>query len=123
MALVAALALVPTHAQAFSHGGGGHGGGGGHFSGGFHGGGFHGGFAARRGDWLSGLNGFGSGWSGDPGFYVDGEPIYPSYSPGPSYPPGYAAATQPWYYCQSPAGYYPYVQQCAGAWQPVAPQS
>ncbi len=26
-----------------------------------------------------------------------------------------------WYYCQSPAGYYPYVQQCAGAWQQVTP--
>ena len=26
-----------------------------------------------------------------------------------------------WYYCQSPAGYYPYVEQCAGAWQQVTP--
>ncbi len=26
-----------------------------------------------------------------------------------------------WYYCSNPAGYYPYVQQCRGPWQPVAP--
>jgi hypothetical protein len=24
-----------------------------------------------------------------------------------------------WYYCQNPAGYYPYVQQCPTQWQPV----
>jgi hypothetical protein len=26
-----------------------------------------------------------------------------------------------WYYCAHPAGYYPYVKQCPGGWQPVAP--
>ena len=26
---------------------------------------------------------------------------------------------QYWYYCQNPAGYYPYVQQCSMPWQPV----
>lgn len=26
-----------------------------------------------------------------------------------------------WYYCQDPQGYYPYVQQCNGPWQPVPP--
>jgi hypothetical protein len=26
-----------------------------------------------------------------------------------------------WYYCANPPGYYPFVQQCPGGWQPVAP--
>jgi hypothetical protein len=30
-------------------------------------------------------------------------------------------AQQYWYYCQDPQGYYPYVQQCPRAWQPVSP--
>jgi len=27
-----------------------------------------------------------------------------------------------WYYCKEAQAYYPYVKQCAGAWQKVAPQ-
>jgi hypothetical protein len=30
--------------------------------------------------------------------------------------PGY------WYYCQELQAYYPYVRECPGAWQPIAPQ-
>jgi WXXGXW repeat (2 copies) len=26
-----------------------------------------------------------------------------------------------WYYCHNPAGYYPYVKECAGGWQKVTP--
>ncbi len=26
-----------------------------------------------------------------------------------------------WYYCEDPQGYYPYVQQCNGPWEPVPP--
>jgi len=26
-----------------------------------------------------------------------------------------------WYYCDSPSGYYPYVRECPGGWQPVSP--
>jgi hypothetical protein len=40
-------------------------------------------------------------------------------------PPTYVhqdpAASGHWYYCQSPQGYYPYVQQCPGGWLQVAP--
>ena len=40
-----------------------------------------------------------------------------SVQPPPAQPPA-----QPfWYYCENPQGYYPYVQQCPGGWQPVAP--
>jgi hypothetical protein len=43
------------------------------------------------------------------------------------YPPDYGyygysqpyAATQYWYYCSNPAGYYPYVTQCNTGWQTV----
>jgi len=46
------------------------------------------------------------------------------WGPWPSwyaYPaPGYAPA-QYWAYCQSPEGYYPYVQDCPGGWIPVPP--
>ncbi|HXA46504.1 MAG TPA: YXWGXW repeat-containing protein [Burkholderiaceae bacterium] len=37
----------------------------------------------------------------------------------PSAPPGLDPRF--WYYCQDPAGYYPYVQNCSIAWQPVTP--
>ena len=55
---------------------------------------------------------------------------YPAYSPpvvldsGPQTyieqaPP---QAQQYWYYCQNPQGYYPYVGECPGGWQPVPAQ-
>jgi hypothetical protein len=28
----------------------------------------------------------------------------------------------PWFYCPEAGAYYPYVQQCPGGWQQVAPQ-
>lgn len=34
----------------------------------------------------------------------------------PTLEPGY------WYYCRESQAYYPYVKQCAGSWQKVAPQ-
>ncbi len=33
-----------------------------------------------------------------------------------------APATSYWYYCTQPAGYFPYVQQCAQPWMKVVPQ-
>jgi len=56
---------------------------------------------------------------------------YPYASPYP-YPPVVVQApptvsvqpapqTPTWYYCESPQGYYPSVQQCPGGWRPVAP--
>jgi len=90
------------------HGGGGGFGGGG-FGGGFHGG-FHGG-GFERGGFHRG--GFG-GWGGDGAlYYGDDYPDYGSYGYSQPY------ATQYWYYCQNPAGYYPYIQQCSTNWQPV----
>jgi hypothetical protein len=97
-----------------------HGGGGGGFHGGGLGGGFHGGGFDRGGFHGGGFDrgrfrgGFGGGWGWDGGLYYGED--YPDYgSSGYSQP----YATQYWYYCQNPAGYYPYIQQCSTNWQPV----
>jgi hypothetical protein len=113
--------------------------GGGHFAGApsFHGGGFRGG----------GFQHFhGGGFHGR--VFIGGAifaPLYfpapyyypPAYYPPAYYPPAYypPAATQYvepepapapapayWYYCPSSQGYYPYVRECPGGWQRVAPQ-
>jgi len=47
--------------------------------------------------------------------YVEQNP-QPAPSVQPSTPPGY------WYYCADSRAYYPYVKQCPGGWQRVAPQ-
>ena len=74
------------------------------------------------GHWYRGWHGNRYGWWwAVPGadWYAYDEPAYPY----PAYPDtGYPAAPVApyyWYYCQNPAGYYPYVTQCSGAWQPV----
>lgn len=45
---------------------------------------------------------------------------------GQSYYPAPAAAPAPtpayWYYCAESRSYYPYVRECPGGWQEVAPQ-
>ncbi|MGH7095629.1 MAG: hypothetical protein ACREFB_19115 [Stellaceae bacterium] len=81
---------------------------------------WHGGGVARRGGHDRGREGF--GWGG----FGWGAPDYGDWYdwsyPGYYEPPGYAysaPAANVWYYCYNPAGYYPYVQQCYGAWQPV----
>jgi hypothetical protein len=74
------------------------------------------------GRWYQGWHGNRYGWWwAVPGYdwYAYDEPAYPY----PAYPytgyPGAPVAPYYWYYCQNPVGYYPYVQQCAGPWQPV----
>lgn len=75
------------------------------------------------------------GW---PGYYY---PPYYSYPPYYAYPapvvvessppvyieqggaaPADAAEQGYWYYCRKSKAYYPYVKQCPGGWQKVAPQ-
>jgi hypothetical protein len=78
---------------------------------------------------------------------VIGAPFYPWYYPSPYYYPPYspvvierappvyieqsgpAPAATPqasqgnyWYYCSASRTYYPYVNECPGGWQRVAPQ-
>jgi hypothetical protein len=99
--------------------------------------------SADRGDWRRHRDarfnigiGIGPAWF-SPWYYGPS----PYYYPGPLYypppvatapvgptvyierAPEPAAATQGagyWYYCRDPQGYYPYVKQCPGGWQPVA---
>jgi hypothetical protein len=54
------------------------------------------------------------GWPYYP--YPSGWDDYPDYGYDDNSQP---YATQTWYYCSDPAGYYPYVTQCNTAWQPV----
>ena len=85
------------------------------------------------------------------GIPIGGYPYYPPYGPYPYgpyyYPPYYPAPvvvqqpptvyieqptpqTQPqpaqpqgwWYFCNESRAYYPYVKECPGGWQRVAPQ-
>jgi hypothetical protein len=66
-----------------------------------------------------------------PPFYYPPAYAYPPTVIAPSAPPVYIQQEQPqpiqpqsnyWYYCQDPEGYYPYVKNCPGGWQPVSPQ-
>jgi hypothetical protein len=110
------------------HGGGGgfHGGGGGFHGGGFHGGGFHaGGFHGggfHGGGFHRGV-GVGVGFGGLYAPYGYGWDYSYPYADTYGYPDyGYYQqpyATQYWYYCSNPAGYYPYVAQCNTGWQTV----
>ncbi len=63
--------------------------------------------------------------------YYNPYPYYYDYPPPVSAPPQYiekdaGTSTQAnpagyWYYCRKPEGYYPYVRECAGGWERVAP--
>jgi hypothetical protein len=44
-------------------------------------------------------------------------------APAPTYVPTYVqqpSASNTWYYCDNPQGYYPTVQTCSSGWRPVA---
>jgi hypothetical protein len=93
--------------------------------GGFHGGGFHGAHFGgdRRGFRRGGFDGW---WGGGLGWGYDSDYgySYPGYDYGAydaygAYGYNQPSGSQVWYYCQNPAGYYPYVSQCTTAWQPV----
>ena len=78
-------------------------------------------------------------WYSPPAYYYPPyyQPYYPSYQPviiqrAPQvyieqYAPAPDAAPAPntgnyWYYCPASKAYYPYVNECPGGWQKVAPQ-
>lgn len=82
---------------------------------------------------------FGPGYYGPSPYYYGGPGYYPYYAPppvvvAPSPPPVYieqapaapqmaapAPAQNNWYYCADSRSYYPYVKECPGGWQQVAP--
>jgi hypothetical protein len=108
----AALLSFPADARDWHGGGGGwHG----------HGGGFH-------SHVFVGIGGFYDPWWPGyyPGYWGAG---YPYYADPPvtviqqapaAQAPVAPAAPPTYYYCDNPAGYYPYVQQCTMPWRPVA---
>ena len=58
-------------------------------------------------------------------WYFYPAPVYPypdPYLPPLALAPPAAPATQYWYYCTNPPGYYPYVPRCARPWRPVPAQ-
>ena len=84
----------------------------------------------RGGRWFHGRHGnrIGWWWIVDGGWYWYPAPVYPypdPYTPPvivqvPSSPPPQPQALPPtWYYCDRPAGYYPYVSECASGWKAV----
>jgi hypothetical protein len=66
---------------------------------------------------------FGWWWVVGGAWYNYPEPLYPypSYISG-DYDEGQSAPAYSWYYCDYPAGYYPYVQSCAYPWRTVPAQ-
>jgi len=84
----------------------------------------------RGGSWVHGFHDGRDGWwwTVDGAWYYYPAPIYPypdPYTPPAvvveTAPPAPAGAPAPYvYYCANPAGYYPYVPQCAGPWERVA---
>ena len=62
-------------------------------------------------------------WFAGGAWYFYDAPVYPypGYVSDYYVDEDYGAPGAYWYYCSSPPGYYPYVQRCAGPWQPVTP--
>ncbi|MGB9152053.1 MAG: hypothetical protein WCD70_03090 [Alphaproteobacteria bacterium] len=81
----------------------------------------------RAGRWFNGFHDGRNGWWWivDGAWYFYPAPVYPY--PDPYTPPtvvietvpGAPSGAQTYYYCASPAGYYPSVPQCTVAWQKV----
>jgi hypothetical protein len=72
----------------------------------------------RSGHWSHGWrNGrYGWSWGYDP-YLWSSDGLYDDYSGEDQ-----ANASQSWYYCSDPAGYYPYIAQCNTSWQTVPAQ-
>ena len=72
--------------------------------------------------------GWGYGYPYYPGYYYPPAYAYPAYPAQPSTyiqqdaPSAPAPQQNYWYYCQDAQAYYPYVKECPGGWQRVAPQ-
>jgi len=109
LAVALLIAMMQPQTARAQHGGGG--------------GGWHGGGAWNGGSWHQGWYGSRFGWwwvVPDFGWFAYDTPVYPY--PDPDAYTQAMSAIPYWYYCQDPAGYYPYVMQCSGPWQPVPAQ-
>jgi hypothetical protein len=63
-------------------------------------------------------------WWANGGWFFYDAPVYPypDYVSETYYDVPGADYSDYWYYCRDPEGYYPYVRQCNGQWQPVPAQ-
>ena len=52
---------------------------------------------------------------------IESPPVYVEQDGGSQSAPA-PQAQESWYYCTASKAYYPYVKECAGGWQRVAPQ-
>lgn len=79
-----------------------------------------------HGRWWHGRRGgrLGWWWWAGGGWYFYPAPVYPypDYVSETIYDEPSSDYDDYWYYCRNPRGYYPYVQTCRGAWQPVPAQ-
>jgi len=86
----------------------------------------------HTGYWHNGWYGgrFGWWWVTGGGWYYYNAPVYPYPAavsevyvtpPATVAAPPAAPAPEMWYYCDNPAGYYPYVQSCGQPFRPVVP--
>jgi hypothetical protein len=57
-----------------------------------------------------------------PPVYIERAPEVVTPAPAPSTAPAAPAQPQSYYFCPGSNAYYPYVRECAGGWQQVAPQ-
>lgn len=112
----ASVPAMPAHADYWHHG---------HFYRGYPG-------YWHSGYWHNGWYGgrFGWWWVTGGGWYYYNAPVYPYPGavsevyvtpPATVAAPPAAPAPQMWYYCDNPAGYYPYVQTCSQPFRPVVP--
>lgn len=64
---------------------------------------------------------WGPGWWWGSPYYYSPPPVV--VQPAPTYVQPAPPVQEPyyWYYCQTPQGYYPYVQQCPNGWMKVVP--
>ena len=69
-----------------------------------------------RGGDRAGHRSYGWWWAYDP-YLWSSDGLYDDYSGD-----GQRDASQSWYYCSDPAGYYPYITQCNTSWQTVPAQ-
>lgn len=121
LTLLMVALITAASTSAFAHHGGGSGHSGGHHSGG----------AQSSGHHVHGPRvGFGVIVAAPAFWNYPPLPYYPPDALPPSAPPVYieqgSAPDRPvgyWYYCPDAKAYYPEVKECAGTWQPVAPQT
>ncbi|MBA0922625.1 MAG: hypothetical protein H0Z21_05500 [Nitrosospira sp.] len=81
----------------------------------------YGGYGLGYGGYGLGYGGYGLGYGGYPPISIPETP--PVYIEQQDFVKSTAESQKNyWYYCQDPAGYYPYIRECPNGWLPISPQ-